>query len=171
MRLIRRLRHLLRHRRNAGELAEEMEFHRAMTEEQERGAGRSEVEARHAAQRLMGNTTLAREDARGVWLGGWIESVLQDLRYAARSLASQPAFTAMALLALVLGIGLNTSLFAAINSVWSHPWNVPEPQRAVIVYARTPRSGQNVAGLSLTAVRFLNENGRTIEGAGPSRAY
>src|SRR5262245_11047098 len=118
MRLFRRLRYLIRQKREAQDLAEEIELHRAMAEQEHGTAG---------ARRLMGNTTLASEDARGVWLSGWVESVFQDLRYAARSLAGQPAFTAMSLLALILGIGLNTSLFTAINSIWSHPWDVPEP--------------------------------------------
>jgi predicted permease len=171
MRLLRRFRYLLRRRREARELAEEIELHRAMAEDAQRAAGLSEEAARAAARRLMGNVTLAREDARRVWLAAWLESILQDLRYAVRSLASQPGFTAMALLALVLGIGLNTSLFTAINAVLSRPWNVPEPDRVVNAYTMNRQFGPGLAGFALTGVRFLNENSRTIEGALAFRTY
>src|ERR1044071_4264589 len=109
MRLIRRLRYFIR--RQDRDIAEEMELHRQMTEDQQRTEGLSAEEARYAARRLMGNLTQAREEARGGWLAAWIQSVFQDLRYAGRSLMNQPAFTSLALLALVLGMGLNPSLF------------------------------------------------------------
>ena len=75
-------RYWLHRGRMDAELAEEMEFHRAML-----AAERSP----HAA---MGNTTLAREDARAVWIWPWLESLWQDacLRFAA--MRREPAFTA-----------------------------------------------------------------------------
>ncbi len=65
-RLLRRLRYWLHCGKMDAELAEEMEFHRAML------AAGGRVGA------AMGNTTLAREDARGVWIWPWLESVWQD---------------------------------------------------------------------------------------------
>jgi hypothetical protein len=47
------------------------------------------------------------------WIDGW----LKDLRYAANTLVTQPAFTAMALFALVVGIALNVGVFTAINAL------------------------------------------------------
>ena len=98
-------------------------------------------------------------------VGAWLGSVLQDLRYAGRSLTAQPSFTSMALLALVLGIGLNTSVFTVINSLFTRPWAVPEPGRVVIVH------DPNWFGLSRTAAAFLDENSRTVEGVLASRVY
>ena len=160
MRLLRRIRYLLRFRREAAELAEELDQHRALAE---RGASMEE------ARRRMGNTALASEQARQVWVASWVESVAQDVRYAARSLRAQPGFTAMALLALISGIGLNTSLFTAINSILTEPWNVPEPERVVTLFPITARGPVN--GFALTAARFLNENSRTIEGAVAMRSF
>ena len=51
--------------------------------------------ARTGGRWRFGNATLAREDARGVWISSWLESVWQDVRYAARSIARQPAFAAV----------------------------------------------------------------------------
>jgi len=71
MRLIRRFLYFFGQRRQEAELKEEMEFHRQMIE-QESGDP-------HAANRRMGASTLAREDARAVWFPLRLDSVLQDL--------------------------------------------------------------------------------------------
>jgi predicted permease len=103
--------------------------------------------------------------ARKASLATSFSSVLQDLRYAGRSLAGQPSFTAMALIALVLGIGLNTSVFTVINSLLSRPWDVPEPARVVSVH------DVQWFGLAAPAARYLDENSGTVEGVVASRAY
>ena len=106
-----------------------------------------------------------RSNRAGARAASWFSSVLQDLRYAARSLATQPSFTAMAILALVLGIGLNTSVFTVINSLLTRPWDVPEPGRVVTIH------DTQWFGLSRTAARYLDENSRTVEGVVATRAY
>jgi predicted permease len=95
------------------------------------------------------------------WIDGWI----RDLRYAAHSLIAQPAFTAMALLALVVGIGLNIGVFTALNALLTRPWNVPEPERVVKAYAFNPKAAAGYWGFPLAVLRFLDDNSRTIEGA------
>ena len=109
---------------------------------------------------------MTRSDrASSARVAAWLGSVLQDLRYALRSLAGQPAFTTMAVLALVLGIGLNTSVFTVINSLLTRPWDVPEPDRVVNVH------DIQWFGLATTAARYLDENSQTVEGVLASRAY
>jgi hypothetical protein len=76
--LVRRIWYLIRQRRLDAELAEEMEFHRAMS------GGRD-----------FGNATLAREDSRAVWIWPWLESVWQDGAYALRNLRREPGFAAV----------------------------------------------------------------------------
>ena len=101
----------------------------------------------------------------------WLESVGQDVRYAVRSLVSQPLFTATALLALVLGIGLNIGLFTALNAIWLRPWNVPEPDRVVQAYAQNltwlRRFGDRaigVGGFSYGGARYLSDHSQTVAG-------
>lgn len=100
----------------------------------------------------------------------FVDSVFQDLRYAWRSLAGHPSFTAMALLALVVGIGLNTGLFTAINALWARPWDVPSPERVVNAYASNARLFRGIVGFPLAGVRYLNDNSRTVVGVFASRA-
>jgi predicted permease len=87
----------------------------------------------------------------------------QDVRYGLRSLLGQPLFTALALLALVAGIGLNTSLFTVVNAITFRPWDVPEADRMVQVHVARPRFGYT--GLSVAMARQLDADSATLSGA------
>src|SRR5579864_8992538 len=119
MKLLRRLRYWLHARQNQAELAEEMEFHGEML----------------GGSAAMGNATLAREDARAVWIWPWLESVMQDLRYAFRNLRAHPGFTSIAILALGCAIGLNTSFFTVFEAVALRPWPVKDARRIVRIFS------------------------------------
>lgn len=63
-----------------------------------------------------------------------MHSFAQDVRFALRSLQKTPAFTAVALLALALGIGANTAIFTVVNSVLLHPLPFPDSARVCQIY-------------------------------------
>jgi putative ABC transport system permease protein len=65
-------------------------------------------------------------------------TLIGDIRYAARSLARQPAFTTIAILTLVLGIGTNTAIFSVIKAVLLNQLPYPEPSRLVVVSEQNP---------------------------------
>jgi putative ABC transport system permease protein len=141
-RLLRRLGYLIRQRRHARELAEEMAFHRAMT-----------------SGRAFGNGALAAEDARSVWIATSLESLGQDLRYAARCLRREPGFAALAVLTLGVTVGLNTSVFTAFNAIMFRPWPVADPATVFTIADAYTRSD-----FSIAEVRYVAEHSRTVSG-------
>jgi predicted permease len=115
----RRIIYLFRQRQHDADLAEEMDYHRSKI-----------------GGPAFGNTTLAREDARAVWGWSWIESVLQDIRYAARSIRRQPAFALSAILIVALGTGATTGVFGLLDGLVVRSLPVDQPHR--LVWFRAP---------------------------------
>jgi putative ABC transport system permease protein len=70
-----------------------------------------------------------------------MESLLSDVRYAARNLFRRPGFTIIAVITLALGIGANTAIFSAINALLLKPLPFPELDRVVAVWDKLPSRG------------------------------
>jgi len=115
------------------DLGDELAFHLAMREAKNRERGIEEQEARYAARRQFGNITRIKEACREAWSFVSLETTWRDLRYGARALAKNPGFTAVAVLATALGIGVNTGIFSVLNGVALKLLPVPKANQIVSV--------------------------------------
>lgn len=150
--LLRKLGWLFSRRRKREELEEELHFHIDAERDEREQAGESAAEARRSARIDFGNVAVAREDARAAW--GWIalEQCLQDLRYAVRTMRRTPAFTALAVLSLALGIGVNTAIFSFADVMLLRGLPVHDPGALVRMTWRTPKNEMH--GMSRHASSF-----------------
>ena len=134
----RRLRALIARDRFDRELEEEMQFHLEMQAEENREGGMREDEARYAARRRFGNTVLLKEASRETWEWASLERIGQDLRYALRTLRQTPGFSAVVILTLALGIGVNTAIFSMVDALVLRPLPFPESGRLSSLLYRPP---------------------------------
>jgi predicted permease len=131
MRWWHRLFHL---RKNEEELDKELQFHLDLQTNDLIAQGYSPEEARRQARLSLGGPEQVKEmcrDARGT---RWLGDLLQDLRYGVRILAKRPGFTAVAVLALALGIGVNTAILSAVNGFVLRPLPVDKPAELITPY-------------------------------------
>ena len=131
-----RLRSLVRRNRWDADLDEELRDHidRQIEENLARGMGKEE--ARMAALRMFGNLVALREQTHETWAWAPLEQIWQNFRYAVRSAKRAPLLSAMAILALALGIGLNTGVFTLLNAMFLRAPALVDPASFVQVCPR-----------------------------------
>jgi putative ABC transport system permease protein len=131
--LLRRVRYAMRRRRLDAELAEEMAFHRAMTQREIEARGVEPTEAALATRRAFGSTALAWDQARDVWMPRWLQGLGQDCRLAVRALFTNRLVSVVAIVSLALGFGANTAIFSLVNGLLLRTLPVADPQRLAIL--------------------------------------
>src|SRR5438067_98684 len=156
--LTHRLRSLIRRRTVEQDLDDELRFHFERLIDRHVANGLAHDEALRRARLEMGGFDQVKEehrDARGVRL---LEDLGDDLRYAIRQVKRSPGFAVLAVLCLGLGIGANTSIFSALNSVLFRPLPGADPGRLLMLSRGTS------AYFSYPDFQDLQAHGRLLSG-------
>ena len=149
---VRRLRGSLRSSAFEASMEAELQVHLALETELLVARGMDPCEARLAARERFGSVAQVKDECRDSWRMRAIDVVSQDIRFGMRSLRTSPAYTAVVLLTLALGIGANTAIFSAVHSVLLHPLPYAHGDRLVELRQQTPRLGIDSAGLSVKEI-------------------
>ena len=181
--LVRKLRYLLGRDRRADDLAEELELHRSLVEREGLEEGLTPEQARRRARLRMGNETLARDDARSVWSFPIVDELWQDLRYGVRVLSRNAGSTAVTVLVIAIGIGVNTAVFTAYKALVARPLDARNPDEMVNI-ALTRDSGHSSPRFSspdyeiyrdsvrsFSGLAAFRSGGMTISNAGPTARH
>ncbi len=116
------------------ELSEHIRLH---TERLER-SGLDRAEAERRARIEFGSTEKFKEECREALGGNFLDALIQDVRFSLRTLRKSPAFFAVAVMTLALGIGATISAFSVVNVVLLRPFGFAQPQRLLWIYSQRP---------------------------------
>jgi predicted permease len=146
------------------ELNAEVQFHLDMETQKHVRQGVPPDEARRLALRNFGPMDKHKEEARDARGVSWLEELMADLRYGARTLRKNPGFAALAVLTLGLGIGANTAIFSVINGVLLKPLPYANGDRLVLVQQSAPLANQANFGVSIKELYDYREQLASFEG-------
>jgi len=140
-------------------LREEMEEHLAQLTVENLRTGMTPREARRQAILKFGAVEAVREGYHAEKVLPLFDHLLQDTRYALRTFAKQPAFAAIAILTMALGIGATTAIFSLVDATLLHPLKFPHPEQLVRIEDNLTGVGARDVGLSVPEWRDLQRSG------------
>ena len=157
-----RIRNFMTGRRGDERLREEMEQHLAMQTEESIHAGMPPDEAKRQARLKLGGVETICEQFHAEEGLPFLETLLQDLRFAFRVLRKSPGFAATVVITLALGIGANTAIFSIVYGVVFRPLPYPDPQRIIELTESSPR-GTDEEDVTYQELQFLQEHGSPFQ--------
>ena len=160
---ISRLRALFRRDKLAQDLDEELAFHLSMREQWNVEHGMPRAEAHRDARRRFGNPLLWRERMSEIDLMILPQTILQDLRYGTRTLFRNAGFTTVAIFALALGIGVNTTAFTFYKAMFTRSLDARDPARMVDL-SLVPQSGDTEVDFSYPDYQAYRDNLHSFTG-------
>jgi predicted permease len=142
----------------------ELEIDVELEAEEQRERGVAEREAAYAAKRALGNATLIKEEIHDMSPLARFEALGQDVRYGWRMLRRAPAFTAISILTLGLGIGACTAIFSIVYAVLLRPLPYKDPASLVLLW--TELRARNVPDFPfpIPDVKDLRAETKTLDG-------
>src|SRR5882724_400888 len=145
------------------ELDDEMRAHMAMLVDEKIATGLSPEKARRNALIEFGGVDQVKEQVRDVRMGARLEQVWLDVRYAARMLRKNPGFTAIVVITLALGIGVNTAIFSLVDGILLRPLPYEQPDRLVRLVQSQRQIGLESWNLSQATFTSLRDNTHLLE--------
>jgi putative ABC transport system permease protein len=163
------LRALLRRREHDRDIADEVRQYLDEAVAAHRERGLPPEEALRAAHIELGGVTRVREQVRSVGWENGIDTLIGDLRYAARRLRAAPGFTAITVSTLALGIGAATAIFSAVNPILFESLPYPHADRVTAIW-EIGRDGSRVDA-TFGMYRALSERSRSFEALAVFRSW
>ena len=163
MRLASLLRNIVHRNRYESDLDAELRAYLDQLTGEKRQAGLGYAEARRAARLELGGLQQVKEQVRQVRTGQLLEEFLHDLRYGARTLRKNPAFTIVAILALALGIGANTAMFSVAYGILLRPLPYAHADRVAVVFMNYFPRDFKFGTMCIRDYQMWKENNRAFE--------
>jgi putative ABC transport system permease protein len=128
--------------------------------------GLSREDARRAAIIELGGYEQVKERVRDIRIGNRMETTMGDVRYAWRGLWRSPAFAAVTILTLGLGIGATAAIFSLVNALLLEDLPYRDPKQLVFVWQDLTTGGYPRAPLAGPEIKDLRERSRLFSGFG-----
>jgi predicted permease len=148
------------------EMTDEMRSHLELQTERNIATGLNPNEARYLAQRQFGNVASVQEEARAARAWVWLEQSAQDLRYAARQLWKAPGFTAVAVITLAIGFGVNATMFQFVQNMFLRPVIQQKRGHLAALYTSEAKPGANYRDFSFAEYSTLRSSREIFSGIG-----
>ena len=142
----------------------ELQSHLQLLTEEHLRTGMSLKDARCAARRDFGGLEQTRQSYREQRSLPWIDTLLQDVRFAFRLFTKEPGFSLIVIAALAVGIGANTAIFSVVHSVLLRPLPYPYSERLAVVWSTFNNDGR--APSSGPELTYLRDHSRLFEDFG-----
>ncbi|MFN2622243.1 MAG: ADOP family duplicated permease [Chthoniobacterales bacterium] len=141
------------------DLDEELRSHIQLRAEELERSGASRATALRRAQIEFGSAEKFREECREAIAGNFFDVLVQDVRYAGRTLRRSPGFTAIVVLTIALGIGATTAIFSVVDATLLEPLPYPQSEQLVSLRNDLPAVGLQDVGLSQPELQDFQRSG------------